>query len=301
MPTIIISLGFMYKYNSIESLSGIQVILSNILADASRSRENEISSNRFLFIAISLGFKYNGEKFLPIFKQIFPFLMLHYLEVANSDQFIYWAMSEWMGVYLTKIVGKDEKKLGADLKTILFDHYRTTYNSSFPIVSYARFNLMKSIFQCPFLANSCNLDSPDSCFKSQETAILAKLKKENGLKKSFFRESEIADMDAAELLIHSLHRIKITGLEISFIILNNLNNLNYQLLCSEEVKTYLKNTYQNTLKSLVDNNNVKMEEILFFYQSALSPTNHAFAESQKRYSPLTQQRRRCRRRWIQRS
>ena len=90
-------------------------------------------------------------------------------------------------------------------------------------------------------------------------------------------------MDAAELLIHSLHRINITGLEISFIILNNLNNLNYQLLCSEEVKTYLKNTYQNTLKSLVDNNNVKMEEILFFYQSALSPTNHDFAETQSKY------------------
>jgi hypothetical protein len=85
-------------------------------------------------------------------------------------------------------------------------------------------------------------------------------------------------MDTAELLIHSLHRINITGLEISFIILNNLNNLNYQLLCAEEVKTYLKNTYQSTLKKLLDNNDVKMEEILYFYQTALSPTNHAFSE-----------------------
>lgn len=95
------------------------------------------------------------------------------------------------------------------------------------------------------------------------------------LKKSFFRESEIADMDTAELLVDSLHRIKVTGLEISFIILNNLNNLNYQLISSDQVKTYIKSTYQSTLNKLVDSNNVKMEEILFFYQNALSPTNNA--------------------------
>lgn len=89
-------------------------------------------------------------------------------------------------------------------------------------------------------------------------------------------------MDTAELLVDSLHRIKVTGLEISFIILNNLNNLNYQLISSEQVKTYIKSTYQSTLNKLVDSNNVKMEEILFFYQNALSPTNYVHLAA-KRY------------------
>lgn len=155
MPTIIITLGFMYKYNSLESLEPIQVILSNVLVDASRCRENEISSNRLLFLAISMGFRYNGEQFLPIFQQIFPFILLHYLEVGNIDELLYWAMSEWMSTYLTRIVGNDEKKLSSDMKTILFDHYRTFYSHSFPIVNYSKFNLMKAIFTCPWLANSC--------------------------------------------------------------------------------------------------------------------------------------------------
>jgi hypothetical protein len=157
MPTIIISLGFMYKYNTVDTLQPIQVYLSNVLVDASRCRENEISSNRLLFITISMGFRYNGDKFLPIFQQIFPFILLHYLEMATSDQLIYWAMSEWMGIYLTKIIGNDEKKLSADMKTILFDHYRTFYSHSFPIVNYAKFNLMKAIFTCPWLAKSCKI------------------------------------------------------------------------------------------------------------------------------------------------
>lgn len=89
-------------------------------------------------------------------------------------------------------------------------------------------------------------------------------------------------MDTAVLLINSLHRIKITGLEISFIILNNLNNLNYQLICSDDIKSYLKNTYQSTLKRLMDRNNVKMEDILHFYQSALSPTNYVQLETPKK-------------------
>lgn len=283
MPTIIITLGFMYKYNTLESLQHIQVILSNVLVDASRCRDNEISSKRLLFIAISMGFKNHGERFLPIFQQIFPFILLHYLEVANIDKLIFWAMSEWMGIYLTNIVGSDEKKLSADIKTILFDHYRTFYSHSIPIVNYAKFNLMKAIFTCPWLADSCSLALySDSCFKNQEIKILAKLKKENNLKKSFFRESEIADMDTAELLINSLDRIKITGLEISFILLNNLNNLNYQILCGEETKQHLKLTYQRTLKQLVDSNNVGMEEILYFYQNALNPSNNSENEANKK-------------------
>lgn len=155
MPTVIITLGFMYKYSQVDNLSSVQVILSNILLDASRSRDNEISSSRFLFIAISMGFKYNGDKFLPIFHQIFSFILLHYLESPNSDELIYWAMGEWMGIYLTKIIGDDEKKLSPDLRTILFDHYRTCYIHAFPIITYAKFNLMKAIFACPWLANSC--------------------------------------------------------------------------------------------------------------------------------------------------
>lgn len=88
-------------------------------------------------------------------------------------------------------------------------------------------------------------------------------------------------MDTAELLINSLDRIKITGLEISFILLNNLNNLNYQLTCAEEIKQYLRTTYQNTLKQLVDSNNVEMEQILYFYQNALNPSNNLENESSK--------------------
>lgn len=90
-------------------------------------------------------------------------------------------------------------------------------------------------------------------------------------------------MDTAELLINSLDRIKITGLEISFILLNNLNNLNYQLTCAAEIKQYLRTTYQNTMKQLVDSNNVEMEQILYFYQNALNPSNNLENESSRRY------------------
>jgi hypothetical protein len=89
-------------------------------------------------------------------------------------------------------------------------------------------------------------------------------------------------MDTAELLINSLDRIKITGLEISFILLNNLNNLNYQLTCAAEIKQYLRTTYQNTMKQLVDSNNVEMEQILYFYQNALNPSNNLENESSRR-------------------
>jgi hypothetical protein len=157
--TIIMTLAFMYKYNKVEALAPIQVVLSNILVRAARAVDNEISSNRFLCVALSMGFKYNGEKFLPIFQQCFPLIMLHYLEVDISDGLIFWAMAEWMGVYLTQIVAGDPSRLGGEIKTLLFDRYRAFYPYAFPIVSYARFNLMKAIFACPSLASSCRLNS----------------------------------------------------------------------------------------------------------------------------------------------
>lgn len=103
-------------------------------------------------------------------------------------------------------------------------------------------------------------------------------------------------MDTAELFIDSLERIKMTGLEISFIILNNLNTLNYQLTCKEEIKRYLKTVYQSTLRKLVDNKSITIEEILFFYQSALTPNNSASVkEVNNKYQRSDQETKRARR------
>lgn len=216
-------------------------------------------------MALSFGFKHNGIKFLPIFKQTFPFLMLHYYEKANSDKMIYWSMVEWLSSYISCIVKEDPKELTNEIKMILFDLYRTFFPSVHPAVNLAKFNLMKSIFQCPQLANSY------LCLRNQENKIIRKITDDKPSKKCYLKDTEIAELETCELFINTVENIDISPLELSFLLLHKLNNLNYQLSLGNEIKDKLKILYQRLQKILIANKKISIEEILYFYQSALVP------------------------------
>jgi hypothetical protein len=242
-PTAVAILGFLYKYVKHEDLETIRLPLTNIFIEASRAIRNEISSKRFLFIAFNLGFKHNSLQFNQVFEQCFPFLLLHYIENSNKCKMIYWAMSEWMGTYIQLMDkhGDEESKLALDLNksTLLFDMYRTFFPYSYPVVDFAKLNLMKAIYRCPVLANSY------SCFRNQE------LKMFNKLKARVKRVIEFLDYDLAELstvsifvnnlgsLIAGSPDLRIKPFDISFLLLNKLNEINYYVNGSREVKLKL--------------------------------------------------------------
>lgn len=152
-PTVVAILGFLYKYIGCKNLEPIINQLTNIFREASRAIKNEISSKRFLFIALTMAFKHNGLEFYPVFEQCFPFLFLHYIENSNKCKMIYWAMSEWMETYIQLLNDKSNSeqlvKLDLNISTMLFDLYRTFFAYSYPVVDFAKLNLMKAIYKCP--------------------------------------------------------------------------------------------------------------------------------------------------------
>lgn len=263
-PTVVMIVGFFFKYLSFTNLQKVLPTITSILIDASRDKENEISSKRFLFITFSIGLKQHSEAFLEIFEQCSPFLQLHYIENANGDKMTYWSICEWMATYITEITAKGKREFSLNLTTLLFDLHRTFFPYSFPVIDFAKLILMKSIYKCPSIASKYR------CFAKQEAKILSKLKPR--LKKiNDFPDFALIELDAVEAFVENMPNLNIAPLDLSFMLLDRLNELNYQPGTPNGLISRIQELYLQLLRTQIDHNAITLEEILHFYKGTLLP------------------------------
>jgi hypothetical protein len=122
---------------------------------------------------------------------------------------------------------------------MLFDLYRTFFIYSYPVVDFAKLNLMKAIYKCPQLSDSY------SCFKNQELKMFDKLKGQNKYVKEFL-DFDLAVLFTVSIFVNNLGSLianypnmGIKPLDISFLLLDKLNETNYFVEGNQKVKLKL--------------------------------------------------------------
>lgn len=271
-PTVAVILGFIFKYLSLKEIEPISNIVSNILIALSRDKENEISSKRFLFVALKQGFKSYGPHFTQLFEGCFPFLFLHYIENANRDKMTHWSICEWLSMYLKFVVAVGgSPSLG--ITTLLFDLSRTFFPYSFPVVDFAKIVLLQAVFQTQ------NLRKRFQCFSNLESRLLGKLNSKINMKVDNFIDFDLLKVEVIQGFSTKLNLINSEPLDLSFLLLDMLNCLNYNLEISSELTKRVQQLYSQLLGQQISQNAITLEEILHFYKSTLLPGNQNSSNS----------------------